>query len=962
MMFLCRPNAYRTLSSRILGTALLLVCITGSYAQERRAGVLLPETAQMKSAVQEASRMVDPPLEEPDIEISIPLEDLQPAEIEDDSDEEALSEIEKTVAESLDPISLEERIQGQVLQSSLDQFGYDIFSMVPTTFAPVESIPVPPDYLVGPGDTFIIKIYGSIDLEYRLVVTREGKLLIPEIGETQVAGLTFDEAKLVLNDEVSSSRVGARAVVTLAELHTIQVLMLGEVSRPGAYTISGLSSLLNTLITTGGVKRSGTLRDIQVRRAGTVIASMDVYNLLLKGVDDGNIYLRQGDVVFVPPIGATVGVAGEVQRPAIYELKNETTAHDLISMAGGFMPRAAPAKSHIERIAESSAKTLISVDLSAGGETIPVQNGDLIRVFPVLNKMEGVVILEGHVLEPGGYQWFEGMRVSDLVRSRANLRQGVDYSIGLIQRESIDLKRFEALYFNLGDAMSNPGGDADLELQPRDEVQVFNVNRPRSPLVERTVNRMREQASAFEPPRIVELKGSFRHPGSYPLPSSIRLLDAVSIAGGITPGSDLDYALLVRKEIISGDIQFTHIKLRNAFDEPEGDHNPWLQPSDKVYVFDDSSNRETLIAADLNKLRKQTSYGQLSPIVTVAGSGQQSGVFPLTPGMRLGDLLAAAGGLREEGYGLTANLSRRELLNGQLTAIENIDVQLSGPAADGYDRNLILQPYDYLVLREKPEWIDKPRLVSIEGEVMYPGQYQVAKQETLCGLVRRAGGFTEDAYPFGSVFLRESVRKREQEALDKLYDELDDQLVDISLSPGYQKDQKLPVTKGSLDTYKVMRTLKRYKARGRLVVDVQRAVNDCKESADLVLEDGDRLIVPTFSDEVSVVGQVYFPSSHRYDKERGALDYVNLSGGAKEYAQHEHVYIVQANGEVLSTRSSLSTWGWALSPNNVAVSPGSTIYVPMSLDRINGREYAQSWIEMFYKIAIGAAGLSYVLD
>jgi len=938
--------------------SILLVAVvwTSSFAQDPRFGVLLPAESQLQSAVRvAASQGQDEPLEPPEIELTVPV-------VSTTGLEEELSEIEKKVTESLESISLEEKIQKQVLQEELEQFGYEIFSQTPTTFAPVESIPVPPGYIIGPGETFILQIYGSTDVEYRLVVTREGKLLVPGVGEIQVAGLTFDEAKLTLTKQISKLRIGVKTVVTLAELHTIQVMMVGEVMHPGAYTVSGLSSLLNTLITTGGIKRSGTLRNIQVRRQNKIIATMDIYQVLLQGVDESNIFLRHGDVVFVPPIGHTIGVAGEVQRPAIYELKDEKSINDVLALAGGLLPTAAGDKSHVERITSNSFRTLIAADLNADGGNIAVKNGDLIRVFPILDKMDGVVLLSGHVLVPGGFQWHQGMRVSDLISSPAILRQSTEYEMALVQREVSSTKRLEVHYFKLGSVLTNPGGKGDIELLSRDQVIIFDTHSPRKKQVADLVRKLKAQSTAFEPPNIFELKGYLRHPGEYPLQRGMRLLGALGVSGGILAGTDTQYTLLVRKDQKTKHIEFIHLSLAEARKNPKGDHNPFIKPQDRVYVFDDALDRAELIKNDIETVKKQTRYGSLSPVVNVSGKVVKPGSYPLVPGMRVSDLVIAAGGMKEDAFGLSASLSRHQLVDKEFTTIDHIDVKLTGLGGHDYDAAMILHPYDHLVLREKPEWISKPKLVKIEGEFIYPGEYQVGKRETLCSLVQRVGGFTEDAYLFGAVFLRESIRQREQQAMDKLFDEMDDLLVEVQISPGYNKDEKLPINQGARDIHQVLKQLKRNKASGRLVVDLKAAVSQCDEKSDIMLEDGDRLIVPTYKDEVSVVGQVYSPSSHLYRSDRAALDYINLSGGTKELAMREHTYVVQANGEVMTARSSKSSWGWLGSPANVEVTPGSTIYVPLSVDRINAREFSESWIELVYKLAISAASISYILD
>jgi len=334
----------------------------------------------------------------------------------------------------------------------------------------------------------------------------------------------------------------------------------------------------------------------------------------------------------------------------------------------------------------------------------------------------------------------------------------------------------------------------------------------------------------------------------------------------------------------------------------------------------------------------------------------------MVPGMRIKDLIKAAGGMKEDAYGTTATLSRQSILDDDYTRTDSISISLTNknPLLDTTES--ILHPYDHLVLRTKPEWVEKPKQVTIEGEVIYPGRYRVDKRETLCSLTQRVGGFTEDAYLFGTVFMRESVRKKEQKALDRVFGQLDKLLAEVHLSPGVEKNEKMPQEQSAKDTYDVIKQLTPEKALGRMVIDLKGAVTTCDETSDIVLEDGDHIIVPKYQDDVSVIGQVYFPTSHKFQSKRAALDYINLSGGTKELAQREHAYIVQANGEVMSVRSGASTWGWLLSPANAKVTPGSTIFVPLSVDRINGREFTETLVDLFYKITLGAASVNFLFD
>jgi len=931
--------------------ACCLVDINQALAMDGRLGVPKLEEKQRRQAILAATV---------DVKETFPADQAYIPKDRAPFDNAEPSSIEKKVTSALDPVSLEEEIQQQSVQNSLELFGYEMFSGVATTFASILGAPVPQDYVVGPGDTFTIQAFSAADVQYTLTVTREGMILVPEVGAISVNGLTFSEAKNVISQSIERQRIGVKTVVTLSELRAIQVMLVGEVVQPGSYAVSGFSTLINTLISSGGIKRTGSLRKIQVKRNGMLVASMDLYKLLLGGDDSNNIYLRQGDLIFVPPIGATVSMAGEVLRPAIYEIGPERSVGEILNLAGGLLPTADKAQAQIERVAENGAYTLLQANLENRGKRIPVKNGDLIRVLPVADKMDGVVLLSGHVLIPGGYQWKDGMRISDLIGSKSVLRQGSEFEVAMVQRENRRNKRTEAIYFNLGEAMDNRAYLNNIRLNPRDQVIVFDTHSPRSEQLSGVVKKLKREATAKSPVQTVEVKGFLRHPGEYPLQPDTRLLDMINNAGGIQAGADLDYALLARTDLSTDRLYFMQISLRKGLSHQLGDHNPVLQPKDRLYLFDKDIDRAALIKAPVERIKRETLFGEKAKVARVTGAVFHPGVYPLVPGMRVKDLIRAAGGMKEEAYGITATLSRQVLLDDEFSRTDTLSISLTQKDSMLETADSILHSYDHLVLRAKPEWVEKQKQITIEGEVVYPGNYSVDKRETLCSLVQRVGGFTEDAYLFGTVFLRESVRKKEQKALDRMFDQLDRLLAEVHLSPGVQKDQKMPRDQSAKDVFHVIKELVPEKALGRMVINMDSAVTQCGEFSDVVLEDGDRIIVPKYQDEVSVVGQVYFPTSHKYQSDRAALDYISLSGGAKELAQHEHAYIVQANGEVMSVRSNASTWGWLMSPANVKVTPGAIVYVPLSVDRINGRESVQTWVDLFYKMALGVAGVNYV--
>ncbi len=938
----------------------ITACLIASFAFNTnaaglsgRVGVLLPDAQQRQAAVKAAPKGQDKPL----VEAVVPNEEALAAKPENDEP----SALQEKAKEALAPVTLDERIQKQALKGELKQFGYDWFSSTPTTYSAVESIPVPTDYVISPGDTFVVQVFGATDVEYRLVVTREGRLLVPEVGELNVAGLTFEEAKLVIQQNIDKVRIGVKTVVTLAEVQSIQIIVMGEFEKPGTYTVNGLSSLFNALFVTGGIKKTGSLRDIQVRRQNGLITRMDLYEVLLKGQSGNNVYLKHGDTIFVPTIGPTVGIAGEVTRPAIYELKKERTVAEVIALAGGLLPTAAKDKPQIRRVLDSSGYTLIQADLNKGGGALRVATGDLIRVFPVPSKVDDVIVLSGNVSFPGGYQWRPGMKIADLVGSLETLRQRTEFEVAILVRERRISKRIEVKYLNLGKALENPKSEDNIELRPRDELIIFETNSPRDNQLADTVRQLRAQATVLEPAMVMELKGYFLNPGFYPIETGIRLLDAIKISGGLQAGTDTKYSVIARKSP-AGRVEIIPIKLENALQQPTGDNNPLIVQGDRVYLFDSLIDRSQLLRSEIEILKKQARYGEPVPMVQISGKVAKPGTYPLTPGMQAKELIEAAGGLTEDAYGQTASLSRRTELLNELNRQDHFEINLFGSLPKLADASIPLAPSDHLLIREKPEYIDAPRFVTVGGEVRFPGNYPIDRRETLCSVVRRAGGFTRDAYVFGTVFTRESVRAKEQAAIDKIFDQMDTLLAEVHTSSAFDNDKKLPVNNNANEVYTVIKALKPPKAIGRMVIDAKAAAEKCEEAADVVLENGDKIMVPKITDEISVIGQVYHPTSHKYRPDRAALDYINLSGGTKELAVREHAFVIQANGEVVSVRSAMSSWSWLLGPSNIKVTPGSTVVVPLSVDRINGREYSQSWVDTMYKAAVSLASLAFIFQ
>lgn len=931
--------------------AFILLLFQTSWAQEITPIVDSLEIQQKASQMKAAPQGADIQLDDQTLRITTPKSGKGPQKIEKPS------AIEQKVAESLERITLEEKIQQQIVKGTLQQFGYDLFTEVPTTFAPVTDIPVPSDYLIGSGDTFVVQLYGKKNVEYSLVVTRDGRLLVPELGPIQVSGLTFNEVKENLMTRFENRIIGAKAAITLGNLRTIRLIIVGDVVTPGNFTVSGLSTLMNAIIVSGGIKRTGSLRNIQVKRSGELVTRMDLYNVLLRGDTRKDIRLIHGDTIFIPPIGPTVGIGGEVKRPAIYELKSEKTVGDIIRLAGGLLPSADRTGSHIERIKEGQFHTLIDFDLAQESalETL-VKPGDLIRIFPVSKSMDQVVLLSGHVVHPGGYQIKNNMRISDLIPSAIELQPNADIDFAILKREDRAMRKIFVRYVDLAAIFENAKTENDFRLNTRDELIVFDLSQDRSQKLKELVRDLKIQATETFPSMVFQIAGHVRYQGTFPLEKNARFLDVLNLSGGLLPGIDDRFALITRKIDNGKKIKMFAVTPSSARKEGLGFSNPIIYPEDKIYVFDGELDRSDLIKKDIEVLQTQTAFGDFAPVVFISGWVKHPGQYPLLPDMRISDLIIAGGGLKENTFGIGAEITRYELRANERRVAEHLFVHLDRVLSGETQKNYLLHPHDHLRLNKKPQW-HKESIVDLAGEVVFPGKYPIKKGETLCSVIHRAGGFTETAYLHGSVFLRDNVRKKQQESLDRIQENLDDLLVQLLLSPSVNNTEKMPASERKQDTIRIIRQLKRAKAIGRMVIDLK-GIENCEESTDFLLEDKDRLYVPKFANEVTVAGEVYFPTSHFYMKNRGCKDYIDLSGGPTVLARKDHVYVVQANGEVHSVRSKK----WFTHSENIHVTPGATIYVPVNLDRINKLEKAQSWTQMLYHLAISAASLSYIIE
>lgn len=415
---------------------------------------------------------------------------------------------------------------------NLRQFGYALFASPISTFAPVEDVPVGPDYILGPGDDLTINIWGLMESAVMRNVNRNGEILLPTVGPVRVWGLTFSQADRLIREQLNRYYRGFQASVTMGRLRTIRVYVVGEVCQPGSYTLSSLSTVTNALFSSGGPLKLGSLRNIQLKRNHHDVGTVDLYDFLLRGDKTRDFRLESGDTIFIPPIGSAAAIEGEVKRPAIYEIKGPTRVSDLIEMAGGLTPRSYLKRLQIVRSKVNAEREVIDLDLTNGGRDgdspgdIELKDGDLVRIYPTDPRIYNTVRLNGAVKHPGEYELKPGMRLSQILPREIVLPEAYLDRVD-IARVKDDLTT-EIIQVNLKQGW-NGDESQDLQLKPRDLITV---------------------RSEYRTPWNITVSGEVKRPGTYTMKPGERLSSLLRRVGGFTDKAYSNGTVFTRQSVL----------------------------------------------------------------------------------------------------------------------------------------------------------------------------------------------------------------------------------------------------------------------------------------------------------------------------------------------------------------------------------------------------------------------------
>lgn len=773
----------------------------------------------------------------------------------------------------------------------LDRFGMDIFKNgTGNVDALPMDLPVGPDYVLGPGDGLNIDLFGSVSQRLRRVVDRQGMIALPDVGTVQVSGRTMGDVQHMVQAVLRTQYRSVEADISLTRLRSIRVYVVGDVERAGAYDISSLSTPLNAVYTAGGPTSAGSLRNLRHYRGQELIEQVDVYDLLLHGITGRMQRLESGDTIQIPPLGSEVTVEGMVRRPAIYELNGEKSLAEVLQLAGGVLPSGTLRHVDVERLQAHETRTMLRLDIPENNNQesvtqalvdFKIQDGDKVQISPILPYADKTVYLDGHVFRPGKFAYRDGMKVTDLIKSyRDLLPEPYKQRAEIIRLNSPDSTP-EVLAFNLENALA--GKDQDLLLKPFDTVRIYG-------------------RFDFEDPPIVTVTGEVRDPGDHLTNGVVHLRDAIFMAGGTTAEAGSGDVQVFRKTQ-DGKLQVISANLDGAL-AGDAKSDIVLEPKDRV-----------IVPRSLTKVDP--------PTVVIRGEVGRPGKYPLGDGLTAAGLVRFAGGLTRGAYAEEADLTSYLVQDGSKVVSDHQSIPIAKALAGEPDTDVRLHDGDVLSIRQLTGWEDKGASITVKGEVLHPGTYGIQEGERLSSIIERAGGFRNDAYPYGTVFQRAGVREMEEQNRSELIRRVKGEQAEINLTPGGDQED---VRQATLLQYQTtLERLENTPPIGRMVIHIssnmKRWVNT---SGDIPVRAGDAIFIPKRSNMVMVDGSVYNPTAITYKPGKNAEWYLSQAGGPTQLANKKAVFVVRGDGSVAGGPGGVFSGG----VEKTELQPGDMVVVP----------------------------------
>lgn len=775
-------------------------------------------------------------------------------------------------------------------------------------------VPAPERYQLGPGDTITVRVW-SPTMEARdfpVRIDASGTITLPQ-GNVRLVlrGMTLGQAEARIRTEIRRQIRDGDVSVTLSELRTMSVTVMGEAYLPGNYQVPAVSTLFNALYVFGGPNDNGSLRQIELRRTNGTRVILDLYNFLLRGDARGDVPLQPGDVIFIPPAVERVTVDGEVPRPAIYEVLPNEHLHDVVAFAGGAKPTGVTQRISLETVQPGVGRVLKDIDLKdlAQSNTTPVYNGDIVTISSIREEFLNRIALEGNVDQPGNYAFIPGMTVADLITKARGVLRDTYMSRADLFRENPD-KSTTLIRIDLNRAMARQGAE-NPALQPNDRVVVYGIN---------DVQWMGE--------RQVDVVGAVRKPGTFYRSEGMTVADLVLQAGGLLPEAFDQRGFLQRRN-------------------PDGTVGPLLNIDFRRMLAGDAANNPVLGDHDVLTVQTVQEANYIpEQTVQIIGAVQRPGRVARGTNMTLKQLIDFVGGPLPNASDVVEIANARVATNAPRTTVRLADV-LTGAS------DVPLRDGDVVTLATNADIVLNPKRVILVGAVKKPGPYTVnATTDTVSGLITRAGGFMPNSFPEGAQFYRnpELLKSDFQKILaPKIEDALQivarDEYARASAKASAEifrlvnsgngsASTLLPLLPGTTGTATTQRPnvvppglfsqppvtpARPLDANdlipgGNINVNVEKAMKRRGSPDDLVLQDGDILVIPDRPSTVGVVGAVVAPSAVLFQAGKTVGYYIDNSGGLTLDAAKDRILVIRANGLLVKanrgTRINLGDLVW----------------------------------------------------
>lgn len=793
----------------------------------------------------------------------------------------------------------------------LELFGQDIFSGYPNDFNFYDSLPIGDDYVIKMGDQLKIATYGGFEFSKILKVDITGSIVIDDVGEFMIAGLTFSDASKVIKEDISNKYAGTEALISLEKIRSKQVFILGNVKTPGTYALNTFGTALNGLISSGGVKDNSSLRAIKVMSGKKLIQTIDLYDLLINGdVSSSDYILNDGDSLLIEGLKSSASIIGEIIRPAIYEIIDGQTLSELIEFSLGLTPFADNSNISVERILPSGETTILNPqDISK----FIIQNGDKVKVNSSEGQQVNSISLFGALRNAGEYSLENYKNLGDIISLQTDLLDSTYTGFAVLKRLNFKSKSYRLINF----ALTNQSALDDLNLYSGDKIFIFSKD-------DIAYSQSKEVYAYLqrEPNDDPNSKNPFNN-------------------------SPLD------------DPKFTSIKEKIVSDDESWNTNSihydqkCLKSLDVLREYPISN----LISAKLDIFPSGPdvpctpmliSNSELLPIllinsVPVAGNVRFPGLYPTARDLSALDLFNFAGGF------LLSKLN--------VEPVFDIGIRARGFGSFSFDQLSSLTNITMLNLK-LDEDSTMSGYVRLSGEFKNPGIYAISQNTTLDELYERAGGLTNSAFPLGGIFTRKSIKQIEAKAIARSKAELS-QILASAVASGYVEQNSTDL----VGLISLMSTLENVNPIGRLVTELNPIKIQDNFDSKIILEDGDEIFMPKVQSTITIVGQVLNPITVPHNVGDSFNDYIKLAGGLKKEADKGKIYAILPNGEAMRRNRGIELPVLPYLPFETNdILPGSTIVVPRKARPLDSLALVETVTPVLANLAVTAASIAAISD